>query len=155
MNRLIICFIIVLLTLVSCNKEDNKTDLEKFLMKENIEVPMLNGEWDWLVTFGKNSSGGPTERTYSPGTEGYNMTVVFENGGRYKEYKDSALILDTHYRIESKDYNKEFDMYTYEIYYFEDKETQYLQVDLSGEEIRLNLFYDCIDCLDTYIYSKN
>jgi hypothetical protein len=154
MKHLKIYFLIIFLVVISCKKEDNRTELEKFLTKKNIEVPLLNGEWEWLIDMGKNSMGGPLSRVYTPYTEGYTKSVVFGSDRKFKEYKDSTLLVETYYRIEQMEYNDKFDMYTYKIYYFENKETQELQVDLSGEGIRLNLFNDCIDCIDTHIYFK-
>ena len=52
------------------------------------------GRWIWL-----QSSGGWTGGTITPESVGYEMTVVFEQNGKYNEFKNDSLILNSTYEI--------------------------------------------------------
>ena len=95
------------------------------------------GEWIWI-----QSSGGWTGGIINPDSVGYNIKIVFEKDGVYKEYKDDSLSIKSHYIIEHKQYGANNEKRDFLI--IEDHHVgQLIEFEDSN---KLNLIENCMDC---------
>jgi hypothetical protein len=147
MKHIFLLFFAASLTIISCDKEDNNPELEEFLSLDDLPVNEIIGDWTW-----ENSNGGGTFLT--PETEDYSKTITIDNDRKYKEFVDSELILETHYRVDTV--VSEMSGYKiHKIYYFEGKDEQNFLITQIGDTTIL-VFYDtgCRDCIGTHEYYK-
>jgi len=77
-------FILALLGLFSCKKDELKKTEEKLI-----------GEWAW-----ESSSGGLLGQTLTPLTEGYNESYLFQKNGIFTHYRDTTTLHSNFYWIE-------------------------------------------------------
>jgi hypothetical protein len=121
----LIIFSILLFTL-SCENSTSTNSEDK-----------LVGEWIWI-----QSGGGYFGVILNPDSVGYNLKIVFEKDGMYKEYKDDLLVIESHYEIEQKQYganNEKRDFLIIEGNHVE----QLIEFEDSNN---LNLIDNCMDC---------
>lgn len=135
------------LTTISCDKENNNEELEKFLLMDNLPLNKLTGTWNW-----ENSNGWGSSLT--PETEGYHKTITFGNERTYREYVDSELSIETYFRVDTAVSNmNDYELYT--IHYFHDKAEQtFVFETISGKSSLVIYDNDCRDCIGTHIFSK-
>ena len=122
-------FLIILSILLFTLSCDNSTSA-------NTEDKIV-GEWIWI-----QSSGGWTGGIINPDSVGYNIKIVFEKYGVYKEYKDDSLAITSHYVIEQKQYganSEKRDFLIIENHHVE----QLIEFEDSNN---LNLVDNCMDC---------
>ena len=172
MKKFLLYLIALFLITTGC-KDEHEKELSKFLNEIHVEVPNLEGNWQWAGssrllpdgdTIRETTASGGTllvisnkTEIISPVTEGYEKAIVFENDRKYKEYIDRELVFETYYRA----VKVKSDPLIYKLFYFEQKESQKLFFEetlvqgSNGAQDYIAIEDDCRDCFSSHSYRKN
>jgi hypothetical protein len=80
----------IFLTIIFCS-----TGCRKDITVPDPNFKLLFGSWEWI-----ESSGGYVVHTINPGTEGYTMTVEYEENGTYRSFKNGKKESKTRFEFE-------------------------------------------------------